>query len=245
MGACALAFTVLTRLISIAFITMSIFCLPEYKKMIAPDFNLVNDILYVPLLYCEPDEFTVNGNTFTAPAGTPGIGECVAKDTMITAVAGTLCITIFALIIFMIVDFLARRDCCKPTVAAGMGLFVIFILMQSGLEALAFARECMFWEDIYQQIIDKVILTDATFTGRNAETHGNWKLCAGTAVMSFVLVFFVFIDGIIALCNANNRAEGTDGAQTLATDDDNDLALKSNVANASPSNNKPSWSDLT
>jgi len=201
------------------------FLLPEYKKMIAPDFKVLGDTLYVPLLYCEPNSFTISNVTFTAPSDGDALkemGDCVSKDILILATSGTLIITIFALIIFMIVDCASRRDCCKRSLAIGMGLFLIFILLQSGLEASAVAYEGRFWESIYQKIRDSIVSEDETlshkvftddngaltrlFSVTNVQTHGSWKLSAAVSIFSFILSFLILIDQIVCFVSTKTTA---------------------------------------
>lgn len=239
MGCCALAFTCFTRLLSLAFITTAVLCLPEYQKMISTEFISDEEMLYVPLLYCEPDSFTLGDETWKAAANTTGTGECVSKDILVMATTGTLLITILALIIFMIVDLAARRNCCKRTMSAGMGLFLIFILLQSGLESLAVSRECMFWEGVYQKIIDSVVEGgDQSLIVRTAKTHGDWRYSAATSVIAFVLSIFVLFDQIICLCTTNDKIIDPN------VENDGDLALTPTGSNSQDS--KPTnWTDLS
>jgi len=248
MGCCVLAFTCFTRLLSLSFIAVALLCLPQYQKMIKAEFISDGEMLYVPLLYCEPDSFTIGTNTWTAAENTAGTGECISKDILVLATTGTLLITILALVIFMIVDLAARRNCCKRTLSAGMGLFLIFILLQSGLESLAVSRECMFWEGVYQKIIDSVVNGgDESMTVRTAKTHGDWRFSAATSAIAFILAIFVLIDQIVCLCTAN---DGVEDNLNVTNDDDGDLALTPIGSNSQDSATgtypKPkNWTDLT
>lgn len=246
MGCCALAFTCFTRLLSLAFIVVALLCLPQYQKMIKAEFISDGETLYVPLLYCEPDSFTIEDKTWKAAANTTGTGECISKDILVLATTGTLLITILALIIFMIVDLAARRNCCKRTMSAGMGLFLIFILLQGGLESLAVSRECMFWEGVYQKIIDSVVEGgDTSLSVTTAKTHGDWRYSAATSAMAFTLSIFVLFDQILCLCTAKDCVEDNPDLNV----DDGDLALTPVGSNSQDSKgahpHTKNWANLT
>lgn len=135
---------------------------------------------------------------------------------MINACVAGLLFASIASFVFVAIDFMARRNKgpFNMSTAAGMGLFLFFILLQSGIATGALVRQTSVYVDFNQAYLDQMAtLNDDDYysnTDFTAESYGNIGILTATYVMAFFASGLIVIDAIFYRCCAGTRSEDHD-----------------------------------
>jgi hypothetical protein len=202
------------RITLLGYSIIAIFGFRETRQLIGEDYRLQDDTLFVPLVLCVPASIEVDGTTVAYDASD---GEkCRQLDYLINAAAASLLFSILASILFLLVDLMARykRGPFNMSSAAGMGLFLVFILLQAGISTGALVEQVNFWVQYFQHVVD---VSDGQFGYDKVESYAKKSILITTAIWAFFCSFFIFVDAIVHRCcqaPANVKTEDTE--QTIA-----------------------------
>jgi hypothetical protein len=113
---------------------IAIFGFLEARHLLGKDYIYNDDTLFVPLVLCVPASIEIDGEIIAYDTG-DGVEKCRQLDYLINAAAASLLFSFFASLLFFLVDLMARyqRGPFNRSSAAGMGLFLVFILLQASI----------------------------------------------------------------------------------------------------------------
>ena len=99
-------------------------------------------------------------------------------------------------------DILARyeKGPFNLSAVAGMGLYLIIILVQAGISTGALVEQNIYWVNYMQQYLDDEGF-DAT-----AKSYASTQILMGSAGFAFVAAFLVLVDTIFYRCNEKRQA---------------------------------------
>lgn len=191
------------RLSTLLFAIMAVFAFFETQAILAgstslDDFTVIDDELMVPLILCFPKEFDVSGTSDSVSLNydlSDGL-ECTQLDWMINACSASLLFGAIASVAYVIIDVMARRNMgpFNKSAAAGMGIFLFFLLMMTGITAGALVEQNSIWVDREQKYLDKL---DSELT---AAAYGNLTLIMASAIFAFFAAVFDLVDLLVTGC---------------------------------------------
>lgn len=201
------------RTLWLAYIVLAFYSFPDSQKLLDDGYSRDGDKLYIPLVLCQPNSIDVEGDTVTIDAseGT----NCHNLDYLVNSAGTSLIFSGVAFLLFLLVDSLSR---CKKgplnrSTAAGMGLFLIFILIQTAVSAWALAAECKFWTDYFEKLYEAAGYGE-TYGISEVSTYGNQTLLFTTGIIGIVSAFFLLLDACISI--RTTRAEEKEMPVTAA-----------------------------
>jgi len=163
--------------------------------LVRPTLKLNNDtLLYdpdtdtytAPMLLCDFSSIEYNDSSITFDADNL---KCSTIDAMVIATVASLIFTSVATLFFIIVDTMSRRKMgpFNKSTVLGMGIFVVFLLAQTGFTTGALYFFVDFWQDVHKNSFESVYGESV-----NVTTYGNEPLLwweTGLLALSSVLVF--------------------------------------------------------
>jgi len=161
---------------------------------------------------------TTNESSGAVPAVTPldYKGQCHSMKYHLHAITFALGLAALALLIFVIMDSMARVDFgpLNRSTTAGMGLFSTFILFQAAASTGALLNEVKYWEDHYDDLIEEgwnvmgldgnvVQISEVTLYGQGED---DWPMLviATLALMVTTLLMFLEVMTILFCCGGTN-----------------------------------------
>lgn len=195
-------FLAITRVLCLGYVVMAGFGFIEARQLLSGTYELRGSTLYIPLEICQPSSISVDGNTISTDA--TDVGRCQTLDYLVNACAISLVFSAVAVLIYMVVDGLLRigRGPFGKATVAGMGLFLLFILIQTTVCIYALWSQARFWTDYFNDVYDA--LDSANNYGiDNVTTHGNSLILLVVGILAVVVAGAVLIDSIVMLRSAN------------------------------------------
>jgi hypothetical protein len=152
--------------------------------------------VYAPLLAC--DSVTVNSNetlnsensTSTAFAG----ATCDEHDnSIIWAVIVSLAISMAAVVVFLVFGFMAdyRIGPLNKSSVLGMGLFLIFILVQSAIGVWSLVSTAQYWISYYERHVE---------ADKEVEVYGSINLLTATGGVAIGAAGMLLLECLTRMC---------------------------------------------
>jgi hypothetical protein len=131
--------------------------------------------------------------------------DCHTLDFLVNACAMSFVFSIGAIVIFFLADILIRRGIGVPGAVVGMGLFLIFILLQTAVCTWALVSESSYWTEYFEDILDDSF---AEYGIDSVETYGNtWMLMAtGTAALACSVL--LILEAFVSFCCRSEQKRG-------------------------------------
>jgi len=128
-------------------------------------------------------------------------GSCHNLQYLVQLVISSLALSIAAMVVFFIFDFFASRKIGPfgKSSVLGMGLFLIFILVQSAICTYALASECLFWTKYFTQIYSASGYDDA-YGINSIRTYGNSTLLFATGGIAVLASFLLLLEAVAKAC---------------------------------------------
>ncbi|CAB9496781.1 expressed unknown protein [Seminavis robusta] len=217
---------IVSRLVQVGFAIVAAFSIPEVRQLLNTNYERVGDTFYVPIKVCKPTEITLNGTTITLDPDTGN--DCHSLGFLVNACAMSFLFAIVAVGVFVVSDLFARRAKGSSATVVGMGLFLIFILLQAAACTWALFSESLFWIDYFDDDILEEHFEELGI--EKVDTHGNsWMLMAtgGAAVLSAALLL---LESLCSLCccgkgNAKEEAAGSVEETTTRKNNTSELPI--------------------
>ena len=273
---CRLFFRFLAHLIAAGTAAVAVFAMLQVRESLEEEPTFDGETLTMPILLCMPtttnDMTRDEGNVFanaTAPildtiAQDQGKDVCHSMKYLVHSVTFALGLAALALLIFILVDALARTGCGGPfnaSMSAGMALFSTFILFQAAASAGALLSEMDYWKDYYQDLQEgsdwTLIHQGEVRPVQDVTVYGHNSRILPLAVLALLLSTFIMVLEVFAVmccCGGSSDRGNKDREDTAAAyDEENDVLgdLKLNpslppaVASPSSHNTFPSPSSLS
>mmetsp|Transcript_2392 Transcript_2392/g.3397 ORF Transcript_2392/g.3397 Transcript_2392/m.3397 type:complete len:292 (+) Transcript_2392:38-913(+) len=192
-----------TRLILLAYAVFGILSYFETRELLkSNEFMLDGTTLYFPLVLCIPNEISISGVGQEDVSSTAsGVSGCEKLDFLINSTAAGLILSTVATVIFLIIDFMARRKRgpFNSSSAAGMMLYLTIILVQTGISVGALLEQNKFWTKTYELLLSGGGFFDNQGITK-VESYANRNLLIVSVILAFVAAFFILLDTIIYKC---------------------------------------------
>jgi len=193
--------TVLTRIVAISYAVLAFFTFLEARDLAQSDgyqYDSDTGIVYVPLLLCAPPSVESDGTSFVISSDS----NCRDMNYLISAPFVCSACSAFACVFFVIMDVLARyeKGPFSMSAVAGMGLYLIIILVQAGISTGALVEQNIYWVNYMQEYLDKEGF-DAT-----AKSYASTQILLSSAGCAFVTAFLILVDSIFYRCNEKRQA---------------------------------------
>lgn len=106
-----------------------------------------------------------------------------------------------AMVVFFVFDLLATKKIgpYRKSTVLGMGLFLIFILVQSTICTLALARECLYWLRYFNRIYQDAGFDDA-YDIDTIKTYGNSTLLFATSGVASLAGLLLLFEAVAKAC---------------------------------------------
>jgi hypothetical protein len=189
-----LVVTALTRLVTFLYAILAIFAFFDCRGLLSNEsFEMRGDTLYVPLVLCVPGNIEIDGSVLSFDASDTSELQCRQLDYLINSCAASLLFSAAASGLFILFDGLARYNMgpFNLSSAAGMGLFLIFILLQAGISTGSLVEQNKYWVDYFQHFLDETSDEDL-----NVKSFSNSGLLIITAISAFATAFLILADSI-------------------------------------------------
>jgi len=200
--------TIFTRIVIIGYAILAAFTLLEARDLATSDgyyYDSDKGIVSVPLLLCAPPSIENDGSTFIISSDS----GCHSLTWLIGAPFICSACSIFACLFFVIMDILARykKGPFSMSAVAGMGLYLIIILVQAGISTGALVEQSLYWVEYMQKYLDDNVEFHVT-----ARSYANTNILLSSAGCAFVTAFFVLVDTILYRCNEKRQTAKKDEA---------------------------------
>eukprot|EP00526_Cylindrotheca_closterium_P016128 CAMPEP_0113650198 /NCGR_PEP_ID=MMETSP0017_2-20120614/26704_1 /TAXON_ID=2856 /ORGANISM="Cylindrotheca closterium" /LENGTH=260 /DNA_ID=CAMNT_0000562681 /DNA_START=52 /DNA_END=834 /DNA_ORIENTATION=+ /assembly_acc=CAM_ASM_000147 len=200
--------TVFSRLVTLVFASLAIWAFLETQVILKHSKSL-DDLKYtddykkmmVPMILCLPEEFSIDGDTVSVNVG--GEIQCESLDFLINSCAASLLFASVSSFVFIIIDWMSRHNKghFNMSAAAGMGLFLFFILLMTGITTGALVEQNMHWVETHQIVLNNMGYSDIT-----AEAYGNLAVITSASVFAFIAAMVTAVDATLIRCCAKNPA---------------------------------------
>mmetsp|Transcript_34547 Transcript_34547/g.81453 ORF Transcript_34547/g.81453 Transcript_34547/m.81453 type:complete len:272 (+) Transcript_34547:112-927(+) len=192
--------TIVTRVAAIAYATLAFFTFLEARDLARSNgyqYDAEAGIVYVPLLLCAPPSVENDGSSLVISSNS----NCRDMDYLVSAPFVCSACSAIACIFFVLMDILARyeKGPFSMSAVAGMGLYLVVILIQSGISTGALVEQNIYWVNYMQEYLDK-----ENFDG-NAKSYANTQILLASTGFAFATAFLIFIDAIFYRCNEKRR----------------------------------------
>jgi hypothetical protein len=180
---------------------LAFFTFLEARDLAASDgyqYDPSTAIVYVPLELCAPPSVENDGSSFVISSDS----NCRDMNYLISAPFVCSACSAFACIFFVIMDILARyeKGPFSMSAVAGMGSYLIIILVQAGISTGALVEQSIYWVNYVQQYLDAEGF-DAT-----AKPYASTQILLSSAGCAFVTAFLILVDAIFYRCNERRQA---------------------------------------
>lgn len=203
-------FTVFSRIVTTLFACLAFFAFFETQDILSgsssyADLKIVDDKFMIPLVLCFPKDMNMDDLSDVSS----GI-KCQQMDFLINACSASLLFGAVASVSYVIIDWLARnkRGPFNMSAAAGMGIFLFFILMMTGITTGALVEQNQLWVEVYQEILDAQEATHHL----TAEAYGNLTLIMAAAIFAFAASILNMFDLVLARCCGGNGGNSSSTA---------------------------------
>jgi len=191
----------ISRFVMVAYAVLAVFSYREARKLLKNSVDLTvvldDDKMLFPLVLCFPYAVKIGEEIFTADD--EGV-QCQALNFLINACAASLIFSVIAAILFVFIDVLARykKGPFNLSTAAGMGLFLTFILIQTGISTYALVRQVDMWIDYFRNVVE---------TDLQIKSFCDTTLMKVTVAFAFGATILITIDIICDRFFRCNRSE--------------------------------------
>ena len=219
--------TLATALCSVNFLIAVCVSLPQIWSMKKDGYEFDGDVVLLPVKICVPAAIDFEG--YTTTASYEG-AECRTLAFLVVAISIALCLSAIAVILY--ISLCIDICCCfkvKKSTMFGMGVFLIFLLVQTSVVTASLGAEVRFWDNYYQEVFDK--LSDEDRYGfSSARTHGKSWIIFYATVSSLFLVIALIVQAWFSLANATlSRREQPATPAKTNTGSSNDCDMSMNV----------------
>lgn len=206
-GLAGLVAVIVSRVVLVGFAVMAALSIPEARQLLNESYTRDEDTLFIPMKLCNPTGISLDGETITldAEAG----NDCRTLDFLTNACAMSFLFSIMAVGIFVISDCFVRRGMGSSGTVAGMGMFLIFILLQTAVCTWALVAETRFWVEYFNTILEEHF---QEFGIENVSTHGNSLMLIATGAAAMLSAALLVAEACLSLCyykKADTETEGT------------------------------------
>ena len=193
--------TIITRLFAIGYAVLAFFTFLEARDLARSneyEYDSVEGIVYVPLLLCAPPSVKSEGSSFIISSD----NNCRGMKYLISAPFVCSACSAFACLFFVIMDILTRygKGPFSMSAVAGMGLYLVVILVQAGITTGALVEQNIYWVNYMQEYLDGEKF-DAT-----AKSYASTKILLSSTGCAFATAFLVLADAILYRCNEKRQA---------------------------------------
>mmetsp|Transcript_13834 Transcript_13834/g.32274 ORF Transcript_13834/g.32274 Transcript_13834/m.32274 type:complete len:266 (+) Transcript_13834:83-880(+) len=193
--------TIITRVFAIGYAALAFFTFQEARDLARSNgyqYDSDEGIVYVPLLLCAPPSVESDGSSFIISSDS----NCRGMKYLVSAPFVCSACSAFACLFFVIMDILARyeKGPFKMSAVAGMGSYLIIILIQAGITTGALVEQNIYWVNYMQEYLDGENF-DAT-----AKSYASTQILLGSAGFAFATAFLVLVDAILYRCNEKRQA---------------------------------------
>ena len=193
--------TIFTRVVAAVYAVLAFFTFLEARDLAQSDgyqYDPTTGIVYVPLLLCAPPSVENDGSSFVISSDS----NCRDMNYLISAPFVCSACSAFACMFFVVMDILARyeKGPFKMSAVAGMGIYLIIILIQAGISTGALVEQNIYWVNYMQEYLDEEGF-EAT-----AKSYASTQILLGSAGCAFVTAFLILIDAIVYRCNEKRQA---------------------------------------
>ena len=193
--------TIFTRVVAIAYATLAAFTFLEARDLATSDgyqYDSNTGIVYVPLLLCAPPSIEHDGSSFIISSDS----NCREMNYLVAAPFVCSACSSFACVFFVIMDILARykKGPFSMSAVAGMGIYLVIILVQSGISTGALVEQNIYWVNYIQEYLD-----DEKFDG-TAKSYANTQILVSSTACAFATAFLILVDAILYRWNEKRQA---------------------------------------
>jgi hypothetical protein len=201
--------TVFTRIVAIGYAVLAFFTFLEARDLAQSDgyqYDSNKGIVYVPLLLCAPPSVENDGSSFIISSDS----NCKDMNYLISAPFVCSACSAFASVFFVVMDILARyeRGPFSMSAVAGMGLYLVIILIQAGISTGALVEQNIYWVNYMQQYLD-----EEGFDAK-AKSYASTQILMSSASCAFIAALLIFVDAIFY--RYNEKRQATKEAQQIA-----------------------------
>jgi len=184
-----------TRVISLSYVVLALFNVKNVRGLLKTESSYDGDTYIIPLIQCTPEDIEIGSSTYSASLELSD--NCNTYSWLVNAAAAGLILSALGTVFFLVIDVMARRGKGPfgKSTALGMGMLLIFLLIQAGLSIGAIWREASFWVDSYQIIVEA-----ADMKGK-AKVHANVFALGACTLFAFFSAFFIFLDVSFTIFN--------------------------------------------
>lgn len=188
-----LAFSLAVRIVCLTFAVMAAFCIPEARKYLRDDVVGQDDVVFMPLTICKPSTFEFDGALISFD--TNDAKGCHVMTFLANSCAMSLVFSILALAVFGLADYSAQRGRSRvPGAVVGMGLFLVFILLQTAVTTWALGSESRFWENYYQTILADIAGSSGY---KEMRMHGDSMMLIFTGSMAVLCALVMGVETLL------------------------------------------------
>ncbi len=189
-------------MVAAGYAALAFFTFLETRDLVRSDgyqYDEATEIVYVPLLLCAPPSVENDGSSFVISSDS----NCRDMNYLITAPFVCSACSAIACIFFVLMDILARyeRGPFSMSAVAGMGLYLVIILVQAGISTGALVEQNIYWVNYMQEYLDEEGF-DAT-----AKSYASTQILLSSAGCAFVTAFLILVDAIVYRCNEKRQAK--------------------------------------
>jgi hypothetical protein len=225
-GALSKLTNLLMRISLLGYSALAVFGFLETRQLLQKDgvdaYRYKDDTLFVPLVLCVPESIDIDGEILIMDTSATSMDQCRQLDYLINACAISLLFSIAASILFLLVDCMARyqRGPFNMSSAAGMGLFLVFILLQAGISTGALVEQTYFWVQHFQGIVDETN-NNGNLGFDKVQSYANQTVLTSTALCAFGCSLVIFVHAMVyQCCSCQTPADVKDERQEQATADE-------------------------
>ena len=138
--------------------------------------------------------------------------DCHTLDFLVNACAMSFVFSIGAIAIFFVADMLIRRGIGVPGAVVGMGLFLVFILLQTAVCTWALVSESRYWTDYFEDIVDDSRF--AEYGIDSVETYGNTWMLMATGAAALACSVLLILEAFVSFCCRSEQKRGPNDVVT-------------------------------
>lgn len=237
---------VIARVLALATAAVSGWAMLSVRELLEDEPELDGTKLTMPILICMPVNLGFGGqaadtnvtsdetnatDTTTTAMSFDYEEHCHSMKYHLHAVTFALGLAALALIIFIVIESMARVGCgpFNRSTAAGMGLFSTFILFQAAASAGATLNEVKYWKDHYDEVVEDgwtiagpegspVQITEVTLYGQGDDDLPVLMI-ATLALLLMTLLMFLEVMTMMCCCGGADNLENKDAEEDDAIDD--------------------------
>mmetsp|Transcript_42189 Transcript_42189/g.82777 ORF Transcript_42189/g.82777 Transcript_42189/m.82777 type:complete len:235 (-) Transcript_42189:205-909(-) len=187
--------TALTRTVALVYAAAAVYAIIETRILLSNSEPILeDDVLFLPLLLCTPSSYYVDGTKISIEVE-EGYGGCQKMDFLINSCAVGLLFSVIASVFFVVVDLMARRKWgpFNTSSATGMGVFLFFILVQTGISTGALVEQIQYYVKFQETFVG------SSGFSYNVKSFADTKILLAAVGLSFGTAILIFIDCVLHL----------------------------------------------